>query len=318
MTITSPRFAFYLLLFVCFVWGAEFVLVDLSVAQLPTNTFNTLRFFVAGLALLPLLYFSKTKIPNGQLKPLFKVGLSLGALLFVAFYTQTEGVRFTSVSNAAFITGMNVPLVSILGFILFKNRTSWPAWLGIITATIGLYFLTTDGNTALNKGDFLVLLCAFAFALHIIFTGLYVKKLPVLSLSIIQIFAVALYSLIAALLSGEPMFYHLHNAPITWNEQLLQPLIIISILITGILGTSLAYWAQSASQQILPAHKVALIFASEPIFAHFSAWIFLDEKLGLMGFVGAALIILGMLISELGDKNHPPQVNALDQTATAP
>ncbi|MGK0445864.1 MAG: drug/metabolite transporter (DMT)-like permease, partial [Bermanella sp.] len=76
------------------------------------------------------------------------------------------------------------------------------------------------------------------------------------------------------------------------------------------------YWAQSVSQTLLAPHKVALIFASEPIFAHLSAAIFLDETLGVLGFIGAACIILGMVVSEMGDKQHAPKVNVLDQNTS--
>ena len=315
MTITSPRFAFYLLLFVSFIWGAEFVLIDLTIAQLPTHTFNTLRFGLAALALLPVYYFSKER---HQLKPMLALlgcGLLLGFLLFVGFYGQTEGMRYTSVSNAGFITGMNVPLVSLLGFILFKNRTRWTAWVGIVTATLGLYLLTMGDEFTFNKGDLLVLICAFSFALHIIFTGRFVKNLPVLTLCIIQFFAVAAFSLLSALLSGEPLFYLVGQEALSWDQQVFKPIIIFSILVAGLLGTALAYWGQSACQKILAPHKVALIFSSEPIFAHGAAWLFLDEYLGALGVVGAVFIILGMVISEWGDKAPKPKIE--DSTATS-
>jgi len=62
---------------------------------------------------------------------------------------------------------------------------------------------------------------------------------------------------------------------------------------------------------------VAMVFASEPIFAHGAAWLFLGEHLGVLGFIGAGMIIAGMLISELGDKEHPPHINPLDQNASS-
>jgi len=303
MTITSPRFAFYLLLFISFIWGGEFILIDLTIAQLPTHTFNALRFLLAALALLPVYYFSKER---HQLKPVLALmgcGMVLGFLLFVGFFAQAEGMRYTSVSNAGFITGMSVPLVSLLGFILFKNRTRWTAWLGILSATLGLYLLTMGDQFTFNKGDLMVLICAFSFALHIIFTGRFVKNLPILTLCIIQLFAVAAFSLLSALLSGEPLFYLVGQEALSWDQQVFKPIILFSILIAGLLGTSLAYWGQSACQQILAPHKVALIFASEPVFAHGAAWLFLDEHLGVLGFVGAGFILLGMVISELGDKS---------------
>lgn len=316
MTLTSPRIAFFLLLLTSFIWGMEFVLVDLAIEVIPTHTFNALRFAVAALSLIPLFYFSKETIQKEQITSIVLAGLLLGLILFIAFFTQTEGMRFTSVSNAGFITGLGVPLVSFLGFIFFKQKTSLAVWVGITLATVGLYFLTVGDKFVFNKGDALVLVCAFGFATHILLTGKFVSTMPVIFLSIIQLSAVALYSAIAGYFDPNPSFYFPGEPELEWYQQLTTPIVYMGVLIAGILGTAYAYWAQSVSQTLLAPHKVALIFASEPIFAHISAALFLDETLGLLGFVGATCIILGMIVSELGDKTHPPKVNVLDQNAS--
>lgn len=294
----------------------EFVLVDLAIEIIPTHTFNALRFAVAALSLIPLFYFSKETVNRAQVKTIILAGMFLGLLLFVAFFTQTEGMRFTSVSNAGFITGLGVPLVSFLGFIFFKQKASVAVWAGITLATVGLYCLTVGDKFVFNKGDALVLVCAFGFAFHILLTGKFVSTMPVIFLSIVQLAAVALYSAIAGFYDPDPSFYFPGATELAWHQQLATPIIFASILIAGVLGTAFAYWSQSVSQTLLAPHKVALIFASEPIFAHISAAIFLDETLGFLGFIGAGCIILGMVVSEMGDKQHTPKVNVLDQNTS--
>lgn len=316
MTLISPRIAFFLLLLTSFIWGMEFVLVDLAIEIIPTHTFNALRFAVAALSLIPLFYFSKETVNRAQVKTIVLAGMFLGLLLFVAFFTQTEGMRFTSVSNAGFITGLGVPLVSFLGFIFFKQKASVAVWAGITLATVGLYCLTVGDKFVFNKGDALVLVCAFGFAFHILLTGKFVSTMPVIFLSIVQLAAVALYSAIAGFYDPDPSFYFPGATELAWHQQLATPIIFASILIAGVLGTAFAYWSQSVSQTLLAPHKVALIFASEPIFAHISAAIFLDETLGFLGFIGAGCIILGMVVSEMGDKQHTPKVNVLDQNTS--
>jgi len=183
-------------------------------------------------------------------------------------------------------------------------------------ATVGLYCLTVGDKFVFNKGDALVLVCAFGFAFHILLTGKFVSTMPVIFLSIVQLAAVALYSAIAGFYDPDPSFYFPGATELAWHQQLATPIIFASILIAGVLGTAFAYWSQSVSQTLLAPHKVALIFASEPIFAHISAAIFLDETLGFLGFIGAGCIILGMVVSEMGDKQHTPKVNVLDQNTS--
>jgi len=319
MTVKSPRIATMLLLIVCFIWGVEFVPIDLAIDELPTNTFNAIRFAVATIAMLPLLWFVQRNKKSDS-KPvnyfhLIRSGMLLGFFLFLGFYTQTEGMRFTTVTNAGFITGLCVPLVPVLGFLIFKNVVPKSVWAGIITATVGLYMLTIGDKLVFNKGDVLVLFCAFGFAAHIILTDRLVMNFPIIPLSIIQIFSVSLYSTIAVFISPEPAFYYQGAEPLTWSQQLFTPLLIFAILVSAILGTAYAFWAQSVSQTLLKPHKVALIFAAEPVFACITAWIFLDEVLGNIGLIGAGLIITGMLISELGDRKQQAELRPLDQTA---
>ena len=317
MTIRSHRMALIMLLLVSFVWGAEFVLIDMAIESLPVNTFNALRFTLAGLSLIPLFLLSGEKVRKDQLIPVIQKGAILGAMLGLGFYTQTEGLLHTSVSNAGFITGLNVPLVPVLGFLIFRTAASRAVWAGVLCSTLGLYLLTMGDKLEFNYGDFLVLICAFCFAIHIVMTGRYVGALPVIALSISQLFAVAIYSSCAAMLSPDPAFYLPGHEAVSWQEQLTDPIIFSAITIAGMFGTAYAYWAQSACQQILPDYKVALVFATEPVFAYITAWLILDETLGMLGIAGAIAIVIGMLVSELGDKKHPPEISPLDHTATA-
>ncbi|WP_438462953.1 DMT family transporter [Marinomonas sp. PE14-40] len=299
MALHTSRLAFIILFSVAFIWGAEFVLVDLAVVKVSTNLFNALRFALASLALLPLYFIKKEVIDTDVLGRLFLAGFSLGFLLFVGFYAQTEGMRFTSVANAGFITGLSVPLVPVLAFLVFRQSASWNVWLGVVCATLGLYLLTVGDKLSFNQGDSLVFVCAFAFAFHILLTDKFVANLPIISLSIIQMAAVAIYSLIALMLVPE-----LISQEATSNSFdisiLLDPIVLSGILVTGLLGSAYAYWAQSACQRHLEPAKVALIFATEPVFAFLSAWVFLGEVLGFQGSLGALLILVAILVSELG------------------
>jgi len=317
MLIKSSRTAVILLLLVSLIWGAEFTLIDIAIDTIPTHTFNAIRFLLAGVSLIPLLWFKRHQLQGIRWLPLCGACALLGFLLFISFYTQTEGMHYTSVSNAGFITGLAVPLVPLLGFLLFRTRAPIAIWIGMIVATAGLYLLTVGDKLEFNYGDTMVMVCAFGFAIHILLTGRFVDSFPVVPMSILQLLTVALYSSIAVMLSPDPAFYHPGSTPLSWQDLAMNPIVISAILIAGVFGTAYAYWAQSACQQRLESHKVALIFATEPVFACITAWLVLGENLGTLGLTGAGMIIAAMLISELGDRKREVKLEPLDQTTAA-
>lgn len=307
MTLSSPSRAVALLIFVCAIWGLMFVLVDQTIEHLPVHSFHTLRFAVAALCLWPL-WRIDPEAKGLKISPkLLLTSAGLGLIMFASFAFQTMGLQFTSVSNTGFITGLSVPLVPILGLILFRAVIKPVAWLGVIGATAGIYFITVGEHLAFNQGDTLVLICAFCYALHILATGRVAKSFPLIPLCALQMAAVSLYSFIAAI-----MFEPVGEATL---QAVQQPIVWSTVLVSGTLATALAFWAQTASQRLLEPYQVGLIFAAEPMFTHFAAAMILGERMGVYGWAGAALIIAGMLISELGDRRHPPKIQPADMSA---
>ncbi|PAJ73552.1 hypothetical protein CJF42_15260 [Pseudoalteromonas sp. NBT06-2] len=312
--IRTPIMAFWALVLVNLIWGIGFVVVDDAIEIMPVNTFNTFRFGVATLALLPLLFMMKKQNKsefNYTNSQLFRSGFGLGLLLFLGFSLQTQGLLYTSVSNTGFITGMCVPLVPIIGFLLFKIKVGKEIWLSVVTASIGLYFLTMGDKLEFNKGDVLVAVSAVCYASHISMMAKYGGRFAVIPLSILQLGAVTCYSAIAALFEMNTAASESYMSLI---DQLNNKNVIAAILYSALLASAFAYWAQTSSQRLIKPHKVALIFALEPIFAHIAAYFILDEHLGYKGWIGASLIIVGMLYSELGGRRKT-KIQALDQMA---
>ncbi|WP_299980777.1 DMT family transporter [uncultured Pseudoteredinibacter sp.] len=308
--IRSGRSAFWALVIVNIIWGAGFVVIDKAIDIVAVNTFNTLRFSLAALCLIPLWWMSKERRSFSGHGPVLKTGFGLGLLLFLGFSTQTQGMLYTSVSNAGFITGLCVPLTPVIAYLLFKKQVDKAVWISVVMATAGLYMLTVGDKLEFNSGDILVTICAICFALHICFTDRYADRYPIVLLSIYQLAAVGVYSAIAAAFGiGETQEY----PPI--QEQLFSSVVIQAVLYSAVLGSAFAYWAQTSSQRLLEPHKVALVFALEPIFAHFFAYVFLDEHLGFKGWIGAGLIISAMLYAELGGKRKA-KMQPLDQTSS--
>ncbi|RKD23864.1 hypothetical protein BEP19_05390 [Ammoniphilus oxalaticus] len=280
------------LLSVAFIWGITFVIVQNAIETLPPHTFNALRFFMAAVLLFIIIaLFFKEQLRMFS-KKMFISGFILGIWLFGGYALQTIGLLHTTSSKAGFITALSVALIPLFSFLFLKQKLQWPAIAGVVAATIGLYFLTLGDSLSLNKGDFLVFLCAICFALQIIFTGIYAPHYPAISLAFVQILTVALLS------AGGAFFFENWQAALT-PTRLFQPQIIWALLITVGPATVFAFLAQTICQKFTTPTRVALIYAMEPVFAALASFFWTDDVLGYKALGGCLLIFIGMILSEL-------------------
>lgn len=292
----AAHFWAWTLLFICFVWGVGFALVHDVLKSVEAISFNAVRFFVAVLTLGLYLQLTRARWWRRINRATLHHGVILGAFLFVAFTAQNIGLTLTTASNAGFITGLSVLFVPLLSLLWLKQRQSPVVWVGVALATAGT-FLLTGGIHGFGKGELWVLLCALGFALHIVYTGVYVRDVDALSLSLVQLVAMCLFSFAGAWWfepGGLTQAYELLLVDVQWSVWLVT-------LIEGVLGGALAYVAQTVGQQYLESWRVALIYATEPLFAAMGAYLLLGEVLAPVAWMGALLILAGMLIAELVD-----------------
>ncbi|XJZ25910.1 DMT family transporter [Bacillota bacterium Lsc_1132] len=280
------------LLFVTFIWGITFVLVQNAISSLEPLAFNGIRFFLAAILLaLWLVIFEKN-----QLKLLNKnsvlAGVFMGFWLFLGYATQTIGLVYTTSSKAGFITGLSVVLVPLFSMILLKHSLSRNAILGVGIATAGLFLLTATDFSSLNIGDVFVFICAISFAFHIIFTGKFAASYPTLLLTVIQITTVAFLSTLSSFLfeDWEKTFQF---------ELLLSMDVYIALLITSLFATALAFLIQTKFQKYTTTTRVALIFAMEPVFAALTGFFWTGDRLTISALAGCLFIFAGMIFAEL-------------------
>src|SRR5580658_1249955 len=94
-----------LLLVICVFWGATFVLEQAALRHVSTLLFLVLRFGVATVALLAC-------GGNPFRRPV--AGMLVGMFLFLGCALQAQGLRLTTPSKSAFITGLCVILVPMI------------------------------------------------------------------------------------------------------------------------------------------------------------------------------------------------------------
>lgn len=288
----KSTFADLSLLLVTLIWGTTFVLVQNAISTMEPFAFNGLRFLIAFIILfISILIFQKHQLQFLSKKILLS-GILLGFWLFLGYATQTLGLLYTTSSKAGFITGLSVVLVPLFSLLLLKQKPSLPSVIGVLIATIGLFLLTMTDIAGLNIGDFFVLICAFGFAMHIIFTGKFSEKFPTLLLTTIQILTVSVLSIISSFIF-EDFNGMLHVEIIT------TPSVMLALFITSVFATALAFFAQTRFQKYTTPTRVALIFAMEPVFAAITGYFWANDRLTISAIFGCLFIFLGMIFAEL-------------------
>jgi len=277
-------------LFVAFVWGVEFVLIHNAIAELQPHSFNIARFGVASLFIGICLLFSR--LPGTFSRRMFKHGFLLGLLLFLGFACQTYGLLYTTVSNCGFITSLSVVLVPVFAFMLLAERPRFFTLAGVVVASAGLYLLTSAGDAPFNQGDFLTLIGAAMFALHIVYTGKYSRDYEVLRLTLVQLTTVTVLSFVSASITED--WQLLLDVRVMGNSQ-----VLVAILVSALLGTGIAILLQTLAQGHLTSTRVALIYSLEPVFAALTAFIVLNEQLPPVAGIGAVFILFGIVLAEL-------------------
>ena len=273
-----------LLLSVAIAWGVTFLMVQDAINTTPVYAFLFFRFAIASI----LMFFIAYKYLNEINKKTILYGIILGLFLFSAFATQTFGLAYTKSSIVAFITGLNVIVVPFLAYFIFKDYISKNVLIATVIAVGGLYLLTMSGALTIGKGELLTLICAFLFALQIIFTGKFSKEVNVFLLVLFQLLTVTVLSLIFSLSLDDVTFN------LTYDYVFFK-----AVLITAVFATVYAFLIQTYMQQFTTATKTAIIFAMEPVSASVFAYISVGEVLTNIQLSGAILIVFATVVAEL-------------------
>lgn len=281
--------AHLLLVLMTLIWGSTFVLIKAALADASPLVLNAVRMSLAAVLLAA--WYRRDLARMGR--PALLAGMAVGLFLYLGYALQTSGLRLTTPSKSAFLTGISTVIVPVIMLALWRARVH--AWrvVGIALALAGLFLMSVPAGRQgladfanVNLGDVLSFFCAIAFAFQIVFLGRATQRYPFEQIAVLQV------SVAAALMAlSAPFLEKTHFQP--------TPTVVACVLITGILGTALAFTVQAWAQQFTPATHAALIFTLEPVFAWLTSFLFLQERLGMRAGSGALLILAGVLISEL-------------------
>ncbi|MGE4554448.1 MAG: DMT family transporter [Desulfovibrionaceae bacterium] len=280
-----------LLLLTAAIWGLAFVFQRTGMEHIGPLTFNGIRFLLGAAALAPLTARTRRHFrpAPGQPAPsaatYIKGGLLAGLVLFGGASLQQAGLVYTTAGKAGFITGLYVVITPMLGLFL-RQRPPAATWLGAGLAAAGLYLLSVTGDFSIAFGDLLVLVGAFFWAGHMLVIGQLSPRMDPVSLAACQFVCCGVVSLVAGVATE----------PVTWAGVLGAGQ---AILYCGLMSVGVAYTLQVVAQrEANPAHA-AIILSLESVFAALAGWVLLGEVMDARALVGCALMLGGMLVSEL-------------------
>lgn len=272
-----------LLVLVTMIWGSSFLIVQQTIRLAGPFTFLAIRFSIGALVLAVIFHKRLVQITRAEII----TGSIIGLFLFATYALQTIGLEYITSSKAGFITGLYVPLVAILAVPLLRQKPTFGSMLGVIFSVAGLALISVNGSLrfSFGLGEFLVMGCAIAAALHIICISKFAPRVDAMNLALVQIALTAVLSLIAMPIAGEP--FVLPPLPV-WG----------SALFMGVVATAFALAVMNRVQQFVSSTHATLIYALELV------WVGLlgslaGEHLSLFTWMGSGCIVLGMITSEL-------------------
>lgn len=275
------------LLLVTIVWGSTFFIIKDTVGTVNPYIIVFIRSALAFTVIFLYTAFSK----KGKLfhTKVFFQGIALGFFLGVSYMAQTVGLQYTSTGHSAFITSSAVVVVPFILFLFFKVKIITIDWIAILIVLGGLFLLTYDLETSINKGDIITVLSALSGAMHLVIAGRFIQKSETLPLVSYQFFGTMLFSLIVWLLTGMP------SVTISLKAG-------ISLVYLGLFGTLFCFFIVVWVQKYVSSLKTAIILSLEPVFAALFGYFIISEVLNSKELVGAVLILAGVLVHSIFKK----------------
>lgn len=270
-------------------WGYTFVLTKDLLRELAPLTFTGARFLLAALILL---VFRWRKLLQLTREQLIQGGIC-GLVLCAAFTLQIIGIKYTTPGKAGLLTGTTVILVPFLAYLVSKAVPEKGAVVGSIVAFGGLLLLSWENQSfGISLGDFLVLLSALFFAMHIIIVDRIWKEgnsFHLLDFTMLQLITVGIVDLvIAGAIEQVP-------SGLSWYGW-------YAFLFDCLIGTLLAYLVQLKAQQFTPPTHVGIILSLEAVFAVVFSWLLWGEQFTAIVLTGSSLIIAAIFITVLTER----------------
>ena len=269
-------------------YGSTFKLVQNALIDVTPVGYMLLRFGIATLALAPFAIRNGWRnreagaAPTGDGRGSFaRIAIGFGVLGWVGYWFQNTGLQHTTTSDSAFITGLFVVFTPVIETVARRRMPARLVVAAVVMAALGL-FLLTGARLGLGRGNALTLGAAAAFGLWIYVGGQLANRFDPVALTCVQLATMTALSVPFVITQGLG-----HVTGRVW----------LAVLVTGVLCSAVAFTLQLWGQRRIEPARAAVILLFEPVVAGFVGYL-VGERLGLKGYVGAAVILAGILVAE--------------------
>ena len=273
------------LTFATVVWGGGFVASDIALETLTPFQIMCLRFGIAtvlmGLISLPQL--------KGITRKEWKSGILLGIALFISFAFQITGLKYTTASKNAFLTGTYVVMVPFIAYVILRKKVGIKGIVGAVLALVGVGVLSLNGDLTLGMGDAMTLVCAVGFAFQIFLTGVFVQECRANVLNFLQMLVTFVLSVFCLTVTGETQFVMTRSG-------------MLSALYLGVISTTLCYFLQTTCQKYVDESRAAIILSMESVFGTLLSILILQEQMTARMVLGCIMIFAAVLIANAGEQ----------------
>ncbi len=268
-------------------YGATFAVVKDALESTTSSGFNVMRFTLGALVMFPFAlsqgWRGPSPRPSDTFWTLVRGSVALGAATAFAYQTQNLGLEQTTTSNSAFITGLAAVFVPVFEAIWFRRFPRRGIYVALAMSLLGL-FLLTGAESSLELGDVLTLCAAAAFGLWYVVVGGLVPRFQIVTLTAVQLTAVAFFSLLIVPFEG-------------WGK--IDCSVLIAVVFTGIGCSAVAFALSMWAQRTIEPSRAGILMLFEPIVAGIVGYA-IGERLGLVGYMGAFMILAGIVAVEIG------------------
>ncbi|MCD8002326.1 MAG: DMT family transporter [Clostridia bacterium] len=290
-----------LLLLTAFIWGSAFVAQSVGMDYIGPFTFNSIRNFMGGIVLLPVIRMRRKKqraksagekigTETRELKTLIIGGICCGAVLAAASSLQQIGLIYTGAGKAGFITALYILIVPVIGLFLGK-KAGKKIWVCVALAVFGMYFLCITEEFSIANGDIFVLLSAVAFSVHILVIDYFSPKTDGVCLSCIQFFTAGVLCAVPMILIEQPAAAEIAAA---W----------LPLVYAGVLSSGVGYTLQIVAQKHTNPTVASLLMSMESVFSVLTGWAVLEERLSAREGFGCVLVFAAVILAQLPERGR--------------